>query len=218
MPAKKAGAKPAAKPAQKKKAAAKPQRKLVADASGVYVTNLVLEGGVNHDSIRAAFSGCGKISEIRVRKGGRTPYALLFFDNQAGSKKALDMNGKLVGEKKISVAAAQTSRTPDLTTTASTVFVGNLGGVTSKKQLQAAFGKCGEVQAVKVRRQPEHFGFVYFKDNGAAQKAVKTLDGTQLGDKTISVKFSKKTRDADNAQAAKKAARAAAVKKAAGKS
>jgi len=156
-------------------------------AFGVYVKGLDAYG-LNHDTIRSAFGNAGPISEIRLR-GGK--YAILFFQTQAGQKKALDLNGKNVLGKKITVEAAKAKPTRDRAEYATTVFVGHLPGAVTKDRVKQHFARFGNVIKVRVYDQ-KHVGFVYFDSNESAKKALK-LDEPLLNHK-LDVKLSVRTK------------------------
>ncbi|KAK7825215.1 hypothetical protein U0070_009704 [Myodes glareolus] len=57
------------------------------------------------------------------------------------------------------------------------VYVGNLGNIGNKTELERAFGYYGPLQSVWVARNPPGFAFVEFEDPRDAADAVPELDG-----------------------------------------
>lgn len=75
---------------------------------------------------------------------------------------------------------------------AKSLFVGNLPFQTSEPELEELFGQIGTVDTVTVMRdrmtgRPRGFAFVSMASDEEADKAIKQLDGTALGGRTIAV-------------------------------
>ncbi len=72
------------------------------------------------------------------------------------------------------------------------LFVGNLSFNTTENDLQDAFAVHGTVTEAnlmvdRTSGRPRGFGFVTMSTPEEAQKAISALNGTQLGDRTITV-------------------------------
>ena len=72
------------------------------------------------------------------------------------------------------------------------LFVGNLSFNTTENDLQDAFAAHGTVTEANLMTdrstgRPRGFGFVTMGTPDEAQKAINALNGTQLGDRTITV-------------------------------
>ncbi len=72
------------------------------------------------------------------------------------------------------------------------LFVGNLSFDTTENDLQDAFAAHGVVTEANLMTdrstgRPRGFGFVTMGSPEEAQKAISALNGTQLGDRTITV-------------------------------
>ncbi len=72
------------------------------------------------------------------------------------------------------------------------LFVGSLSWNTTSEELTEAFAAIGEVVEAKVLTDRETgrsrgFGFVTFKDENDAARAIEQLDGTTLDGRTIKV-------------------------------
>ena len=72
------------------------------------------------------------------------------------------------------------------------LFIGGLPYTTTSEELKELFSKIGEVTAAdvitdKFTNQGKGFGFVEFADDANADKAIKELNGTELGGRKIVV-------------------------------
>merc|ERR1711991_162047 len=203
-------AKAAPKPAQAKAAPAKS----AGGDSGVYVKNLNFPG-ISHETIKQAFKQCGEVKDVVLRN---RKYAILYFKDAAGATKARELNGKVVKGQKISVEAAKRRQEPARETYCTSVFVGNLprmSHIQGRAALKKEFAKCGEI--VKVRTYQSGYGFIYYKDNAAAKKAVTTMDQQTLAKpfpekRVVSVRYSIRTKEADAKKEAVRKQRIAAKK------
>lgn len=75
-----------------------------------------------------------------------------------------------------------------------TIFVSNIDYKITEQQLKTAFEDFGVVNSCKIvfdkeTRKPKGFGFIEMDDYDAA-KAVKGMDGIQIGTRAIKVKVS----------------------------
>ncbi len=76
------------------------------------------------------------------------------------------------------------------------IYVGNCSFDVTQQQLRDAFATYGEVDTVSVitdreTGRPRGFAFVEMPDGAAAQAAIRGLDGTELGGRTLSVNEAK---------------------------
>ena len=76
------------------------------------------------------------------------------------------------------------------------LYVGNLSYSTAESDLLTLFSKAGSVKSVSVitdrdTGRSRGFGFVEMETQAEAQKAVSMLNGTQLGDRTLTVNIAK---------------------------
>jgi RNA recognition motif-containing protein len=72
------------------------------------------------------------------------------------------------------------------------IYVGNCSFDVTEEQLRDLFAPYGEVDNVDVIRdrdtgRPRGFAFVEMSDNSAAQAAIKGVNGTDLGGRTLNV-------------------------------
>ncbi len=80
------------------------------------------------------------------------------------------------------------------------LYVGNLSYKIDEEALKAAFAEMGEVESVKIIKDPvtgrsKGFGFVEMTTEEDAQKAISTLNGTTLMERTITVNEAKPQTD-----------------------
>lgn len=78
----------------------------------------------------------------------------------------------------------------------SKLYVGNLSYNTTQEQLKALFAQCGEVTSVDViiDRLSGHskgFAFIQMATQTGAEKAIATLDGTELDSRSIKVSLAR---------------------------
>lgn len=187
-PAPKAAAPTKAAPAPAKTAPAAAAPKVEKKAAptgtsnGVYVKNW---GQGSVADATAAFSAAGKVLKAQIRRG---KHALVFFENSAAVKKAIDsFNGKEVNGTVVSVAAAKTSPKADSHEGTSVVFVGPIfRESTTRKELFGLFNGVGKI--VKLRTYRQNYAYVYFDSAAAAQKAIKEKNGAEFKGKTVEVK------------------------------
>ncbi|MDX1429148.1 MAG: RNA-binding protein [Rhodothermales bacterium] len=72
------------------------------------------------------------------------------------------------------------------------IYVGNLPHATTESQLREAFEEYGSVDSAAVIKdkftgKSRGFGFVEMPDNGEAKKAIESLNGEDLGGRTLTV-------------------------------
>mmetsp|Transcript_53654 Transcript_53654/g.61589 ORF Transcript_53654/g.61589 Transcript_53654/m.61589 type:complete len:240 (-) Transcript_53654:86-805(-) len=183
---------PAAKTAAPAAAAPKVEKKAVAAGSsnGVYVKNW---GQGSVADATAAFAAAGKVTRAQIRRG---KYALVFFENAASVKKAVDsFNGKEVCGATVNVAPAKTSPKADSHDATSVVFVGPIfRESTTRKQIFDLFAGS---KIVKLRTYRQNYAYLYFDSAAAAQKAIKEKNGTEFKGKTLTVKASTRSLEAE---------------------
>ena len=76
------------------------------------------------------------------------------------------------------------------------IYVGNLSFSSTEADLEDAFGRCGAVESVNIvtsaeTGRPRGFAFVEMEDASAAQDAIRSLDGSDLGGRNIKVNEAK---------------------------
>jgi RNA recognition motif-containing protein len=81
------------------------------------------------------------------------------------------------------------------------IYVGNLPFSSTEADLKDAFGRHGAVETVSVitdreTGRPRGFAFVEMEEASAADDAIRALDGSDLGGRTIKVNEAQARRDA----------------------
>ena len=76
------------------------------------------------------------------------------------------------------------------------LFVGNLSFQTTESDITTAFAGCGSVESVSIitdrdSGRSKGFGFVVMVEDAAAEKAIATLNGSQLDGRTLTVNEAK---------------------------
>ena len=78
----------------------------------------------------------------------------------------------------------------------SKIYVGNCSFDVTEQQLRDVFATYGDVASVSVitdrdTGRPRGFAFIEMSDQGAAQTAIRGVNGTQLGGRTLNVNEAK---------------------------
>ncbi|AYU81626.1 RNA binding protein / NRBD1 [Leishmania donovani] len=194
-PATKAAPKPANKAPAPKAAAAKPVAKAAPKAAapavrpasgssnGVYVKNWGTGSVADATNV---FSAAGKVVKVQLR---RQRYALVFFENSAAVKKAIDLfNEKEVLGQTVLVVPAKASPKPDAHENSSCVFVSPIfRPSTTKAQVMELFAGV-KVQRLRMYRQ--NFAYAYLDSPAAAKKFVEEKNGTAFRGHTLRVALS----------------------------
>ncbi|OGO12299.1 MAG: RNA-binding protein, partial [Chloroflexi bacterium RBG_13_66_10] len=76
------------------------------------------------------------------------------------------------------------------------LYVGNLSYTTSESDLQALFSKAGSVKSVTLIKdrdtgRSKGFAFVEMETQAEAQKAISMFNGTELGERTLTVNMAR---------------------------
>jgi cold-inducible RNA-binding protein len=80
------------------------------------------------------------------------------------------------------------------------IYVGNCPFDVSEEQLREIFGTYGEVDTVNIitdrdTGRPRGFAFVEMPDSAAAQEAISSLNGTDLGGRSLKVNVARPKRE-----------------------
>lgn len=194
-PAAKAAPKPAAKAAAPKPAAKAPAPKAAPKAAaaapkaaagasnGVYVKNW---GNGSVADATSVFSAAGNVTKVQLR---RHRYAIVFFDNSAAVKKAIDLfNEKEVLGQTVLIAPAKTSPKPDAHENSACVFVSPIFRPnTTKKQVMELFGS---VKVLRLRMYRQNYVYAYLDSAAAAKKFVEEKNGSEFRGHKLRVELS----------------------------
>ena len=72
------------------------------------------------------------------------------------------------------------------------IYVGNLPFSATESELEALFGEYGQVERVSLisdreTGRPRGFGFVEMVDDGEGRKAIESINGADMGGRTLTV-------------------------------
>eukprot|EP01084_Bolivina_argentea_P250143 419020_1 len=178
-PAAKAAA-PPAKPVEKK---AEAKKAPAGTSNGVYVKNW---GGECVETAKTVFGAAGKVQSVQLR---RNKYCIVFFDNAASAKKAVDtFNNKDIRGRTLQVVAAKTSPKADKHANSAVVFVAPIfRESTTRKQIFEFFGSCGKV--LKLRTSRQNGAYISFDSSASANKAA-AKNGSEFMGKNLRVSLS----------------------------
>lgn len=103
----------------------------------------------------------------------------------------------------------QEARTDDFT---QTVFIGNIPFVVSEEELRAFFVSCGEIENVRLVRDPKThlgkgIGYVMYKTKEGMQAAIKEKDGQKFKGRELRVKRAVDPKRREKKQKRKQAAK-----------
>jgi polyadenylate-binding protein len=162
----------------------------------IFVKNLATS--INHEALHDTFSPFGTILSCKVANNGKGEslgYGFVHFEDEKAAAKAIEaVNGKIIADKKVSVAAFK-SKKERTTTTGSAfvnVFVKNLPQTAEfqEEQFRTAFAKYGEISSIKLswddeKKKSKGFGFVAYTEAKSAQSAVEagadlTIEGKKV--------------------------------------
>ncbi len=87
------------------------------------------------------------------------------------------------------------------------IYVGNLSYKIDEEGLKKVFSEIGEVQSVKIitdamTGQSKGFGFIEMTSEADAEKAISTLNGSTLMDRTITVSEARPQRERERSSGA----------------
>jgi nucleolin len=175
---------------------------------GVFCSGLPYDA--SDDEIRAFFSGCGEVVDVRAPRyhdsGRLRGYAHIDFATAAGVAAALKRDGQYLKDRFLTVepakapgagaaaagggAAAGAPRPPSCTT----LFVKGVSYEADEAALKAGFARFGHVVSTRIVRwahthNSKGFGYVQFEHGFAAEGAVKAFragDAIEVGGRRVS--------------------------------
>jgi len=124
-----------------------------------------------------------------------------FADNSTANLGMAFINGREFFGKKVKVnwAVNSASGTPKVIGTSVSIYVGDLDEEINDETLKKFFEPCGEVLSVKVVMDPatgqsKGFGFVSFSNKMDATNAIESMNGQQLGKRTIKTNWASRNK------------------------
>merc|ERR1711992_310533 len=160
----------------------------------VFIKNL--DKSIDNKQMYDTFSSFGNILSCKVAQdaeGNSKGYGFVHFETDDACQFAIqETNGMLLFDKKVFVGrfVPRKEREKELGEKAkkfTNVYVKNFGEEMNEDKLNDMFGKFGKITSFKIMSEDtgkqKGFGFVSYEESEAAEKAVKELDGADLGGK-----------------------------------
>lgn len=153
-----------------------------------------LDNSIGPKELHDTFSQFGNIISCKVAtypSGQSKGYGYVHFENASNAEQAIKIvNGKKMGENVVFVShfIPRSERLKRLEQTWTNVYVKNLDLNSTEQDLRNLFGKFGEITSCVVMKRENigaKFGFVNFKNHSEAEEAVRLMNGSALGDKTL---------------------------------
>jgi polyadenylate-binding protein len=164
----------------------------------VFIKNL--DKSIDNKQMYDTFSSFGNILSCKVAQdaeGNSKGYGFVHFETEEAAQYAIqETNGMLLFDKKVFVGrfVPRKEREKELGEKAkkfTNVYVKNFGEEMSEDKLHEMFGKYGKITSFKIMAEDtgklKGFCFVSYEDAESAEKAVKELDGMDLGGKNLYV-------------------------------
>jgi len=164
----------------------------------VFIKNL--DKSIDNKQMYDTFSSFGNILSCKVAQdaeGNSKGYGFVHFETEEAAQYAIqETNGMLLFDKKVFVGrfVPRKEREKELGEKAkkfTNVYVKNFGDEMSEDKLHEMFGKYGKITSFKIMAEDtgklKGFCFVSYEDAESAEKAVKELDGMDLGGKNLYV-------------------------------
>jgi len=166
---------------------------------------LNLPEGTSKDELQTIFKSFGTLSDVEIISRSGETFAYATFKSADEAKKALDaMNGKDVkgGDDSLEIFYARKLRTrkrrkkdvrerKDSPLDPMKVYIGELSWNATEDQIKAAFKDCGKIEDVSIARtksgRSKGFAFVTFDSPGLIEKAVNTVNGTEIDGRKVIV-------------------------------
>lgn len=171
------------------------------DSNTIFVSNLLFS--IDEERLKDTFAPLGEISEVRLvrnQMGKSKGFAYVEFKTESSVQAALSMDRtKLEGRPMFISQSVDKSKNPTqfkfpTSLDKKTLFVSNLPFEIKESDLEPLFkehGKINQIRLVTNRAgKPKGFGYIEYEEETGASSAIVALDGTQVGDRQISVALS----------------------------
>ena len=167
----------------------------------VYVSNLPFQ--YEDKDLEELFEGLAvKSARVARRRNDRSKgFAFVEFETNEAQEEALKLDGKEIDGRSINVQKSKTTQVEQKQEkqeqgSDNTVFISNLPFSLEDDELRDAFANAGlSVKEARVARRAngnsKGFGFVELNEESTVEDAIKALDQTELGDRTVTLKDSK---------------------------
>ncbi|CAH0481719.1 unnamed protein product [Peronospora belbahrii] len=160
----------------------------------------------NESDLVTHFSSCGAVREVRLARyqdsGKPRGYAHVMFDNETATEKALELDGKHLFGRYLSIRRAETPRAVEMalkeknqnaTKTAvkgcRTVYIKQLPYEVEEDIIREALSSCGTITSVRLpiwkhTQKLKGFGYVEFSSEDEALAAARR-SGMKIGDRMV---------------------------------
>jgi RNA recognition motif-containing protein len=169
----------------------------------VYVSNLPFQ--YEDSDLVELFEGLAvKSARVARRRNDRSKgFAFVEFETNEDQEKALEKDGEEIDGRSINVQKSRTTQVEQKQErqqqdqgSENTVFISNLPFQLEDEELVAAFTDAGlAVKEARVARRAngnsKGFGFVELEEESTVEDAIKALDQTEIGERTVTLKDSK---------------------------
>lgn len=167
----------------------------------VYVSNLPFQ--YEDSDLVELFTGLAvKSARVARRRNNRSKgFAFVEFETAEDQERAIELDGQEIEGRSINVQKSRTTQVdkePQQTNKGSdnTVFISNLPFQVDDEELAAAFTEAGisvkEARvATRANGNSKGFGFVELGEESTVEEAIKALDQTEIGERTVTLKDSK---------------------------
>ena len=164
------------------------------DSRTVFVGNI--PAACSKSKIKKLFKACGTVESVRLHAIGSqqvdsvNAHVVMSSDEEAES--CLSLNGSVLRGRHLRVDVGTQKSVVDTDTNKRSVFVGNLPFSADEEQLREVFTVCGEIQNIRIVRDPKTgigkgFGFVTFKDKSGVVFALKQNNTAVLDKRCLRV-------------------------------
>ncbi|ETV67132.1 hypothetical protein H257_16542 [Aphanomyces astaci] len=163
--------------------------------------------GISYDADESAlvthFADCGTVKEVRLPRyqdsGKPRGYAHVVFDSDKAVSKALELDGKYMMKRYLTVRPAETPRGIDqavqsrkhvkVTKGCRTVYIKQLPYEVDEDTVKTALASCGVIVSVRLpmwghTKKLKGFGYVEFADEASAVNAAKR-SGMKIGNRMV---------------------------------
>ncbi|KAI8776846.1 polyadenylate-binding protein 4 [Biomphalaria glabrata] len=161
----------------------------------VFIKNL--DKSIDNKALYDTFSAFGNILSCKIAcdEHGSKGYGFVHFETEEAARQSIEkVNGMLLNGKKVYVGRfiprkERIMLMGDKHRKYNNVYIKNFGEELDDEKLREMFEQYGKIISAKVMYdgsgKSRGFGFVSFEEPDAAEKAVTTLNGTEMGGKQI---------------------------------
>lgn len=163
--------------------------------------------GIDDDEIRAVLQIYGPLRDLGAQqraRGGRGSVVATYYDVRHARKAVHGLDSAMHFGRRLDVrfqcpaemiatscALASSLSTPNGGVNQGTLVVFNLDNTTSAEEIRALFSTIGDVKEIRSTPNKKHHKFVEFYDVRDAERAMRTLNKTEVNGKRIKIEISR---------------------------